>query len=263
MKKYIFIYKSELMSSLQYIFNIFTGLISYFVMIFIFINLWNYLYDDPTELINGYNKNQMIWYVIITEILWMSLSGRQLCKDVSKDIKSGNVVYNINKPYNYVGYILMNHLGKISIKFIFFLIFGILMGYLFLGSLPTLNIISILCILLTLILALIISTLLSSFIGLFSFFIEDSSPFYWLYSKIILVLGTLFPIEFFPKIIQPILKYSPIYAVNYGPAKLFVDFELNTFLSILIAQIIYLVITLLVCNLVYRKGVKNLNVNGG
>lgn len=263
MKKYLYIFKSEIMSTIQYTFNILTGLISYFVLIFVFINLWNYLYSNPSEVINGYTKSQMIWYVIITEILWMSLKGRKLCDKISKDIRSGNIAYNINKPYNYIGYVLSNHLGSISIQFIFYLIFGLLIGIMFLGSIPTINIIEILCILITIILALIINTLFISFVGLFSFFIEDSAPFYWVYSKFILILGTLFPIEFFPKIIQPILKLSPIYVINYGPAKLFVDFNLNNFIFIIIAQIIYIFIALLLCNLVYRKGVKNLNVNGG
>ena len=48
---------------------------------------------------------------------------------------------------------------------------------------------------------------------------EDASPLYWIYSKFILVLGTLFPIEYFPKVLQPIINLSPIYVVSYGPAK--------------------------------------------
>ena len=73
-------------------------------MMFVFLNLWQYIYSDPNELINGYSKMQMIWYVIITEILWMSLSGRKLCKKISEDVKGGNIAYNINKPYNYILY---------------------------------------------------------------------------------------------------------------------------------------------------------------
>ena len=37
----------------------------------------------PNELINGYSMHQMVWYVIITEILWMTLGGRKLCKSRS------------------------------------------------------------------------------------------------------------------------------------------------------------------------------------
>ena len=67
MKKYLFIFKIEIMSNLQYLFNIFIGFIGYFFMLFIFLNLWKYIYSDPSEVINGYTMSQMVWYIIITE----------------------------------------------------------------------------------------------------------------------------------------------------------------------------------------------------
>ena len=263
MKKYLYIYKSEIMTNLQYVFDILVGFISYCIMIFIFLNLWQYIYSDPKELINGYSMNQMIWYVIITEILWMSLGGRKLCAKISEDVKSGNIAYNINKPYNYVEYSLFNHLGQVTVKFILVTIIGMILGLLFLNTFPSLNILQILGILLSCIFATIISIFLITSLALISFFIEDASPFYWLYSKMILVIGTLFPIEFFPSIMQPFIKFSPIYVVSYGPAKLFVDFSNAEFIKIIIAQIIYLIISFTICHLIYKKGVRKLNVNGG
>ena len=118
MKKYLYILKSEIMTNLQYSFDILVSFISYCVLIFVFLNLWNYIYQDPSELINGYNMNQMIWYVIVTEILWMSLGGRKLCQKISNDVRSGNIAYNINKPYNYVEYAFCNHMGMVIIRFI-------------------------------------------------------------------------------------------------------------------------------------------------
>jgi len=90
MKKYVFIFKSEFMSSLQYILNVIFGFIGYAVILFVFFQLWEYLYSDPNELINGYTMSEMVWYVIITEILWSSLGGRKLCTKICNDIKSGN-----------------------------------------------------------------------------------------------------------------------------------------------------------------------------
>ena len=263
MKKYLFIFKSELMSNLQYVFNIFVGFIGYFIMIFIFLNLWKYIYSDPNEVINGFTMNQMIWYIIITEILWSTIGGRKLCNKISNDVRGGNIAYNINKPYNYISYSLFNHLGACTVKGLMYTILGIIVGYLFLGSFPSLNIFSIIAIIITCILATVISTLLITFIGLFSFMIEDSTPFYWLYSKFILLFGTIFPIDYFPKVVQPILKFSPIFAVNYGPAKLFVDFSWSNFIIVIITQIIYIIIAYTICTLIYKKGVKRLNVNGG
>ena len=95
------------------------------------------------------------------------------------------------------------------------------------------------------------------------FYIEDANPLYWVYSKFILVLGTIFPIEYFPASLQPIISYSPIYVVSYGPAKLFVNFSFSLWCRVIGAQIIYLGLTYLLCSLLYKKGVKKLNVNGG
>ncbi len=263
MKKYFYIYKAEIMSNLQYVFNIITGFIGCFMMLFIFLNLWKYIYSNPSEIINGYTMNQMIWYVVITEILWMSLGGRKLCRKIIEDVRNGNIAYNINKPYSYIGYSLASHLGDFTIKGIIYTILGILTGLAFLRVFPSLNFLNVLAVILTGILATIISTLIIIFIGLFSFIIEDSNPFYWLYSKFILVLGTIFPIEYFPVFLQPILKLSPIYVVSYGPAKLFVNFSWQEFFIIIIAQFIYIIISYYLCLIVYKKGVRNLNVNGG
>ena len=263
MRKYIYIFKSEIMTNLQYIFDIIVGFISYCIMIFIFLNLWKYIYSDPSELINGYNMNQMIWYIIVTELLWMSLGGRKLCKKISNDVRSGNIAYNINKPYNYVGYILFSHMGLFIIKFSFLAILGVVLGLLFLGSFPNISIISIILVLISCLLATIINILLITTIAMLSFFIEDANPFFWLYSKVILILGTIFPIEFFPTFLQPVFKYSPIYVVSYGPSKLFVDFKWKSCLEIFIIQFIYILISIILSNLIYSKGVKKLNVNGG
>ena len=77
MRKYLFIFKAELMSTLQYFFNILINTTTYIIIIYIFFFLWDYIYDDPSEIINGYTKTQMIWYVIITEIIWSVCGGRR------------------------------------------------------------------------------------------------------------------------------------------------------------------------------------------
>jgi len=263
MRKYLFIFKSEVMSNLQYIGNIAFGFVGCFILLFVFLNLWTYIYSNPNELINGYSMNQMIWYVIITEILWGCLGGRKLCREICDDVRGGNIAYNINKPYSYIGYSLFGHLGMAFVKGIMYITLGMITGFIFLGSVPNLTIFSVLIVLLSMILALVISILLIVFIGLFSFIIEDANPLYWLYSKFILVLGVIFPIEYFPSFLQPFLVFSPIYVVSYGPAKLFVDFSWEVAIKVLLMQVVYVGIAYLLCSLIYKKGVRNLNVNGG
>lgn len=263
MRKYLFIYKSELMTNLQYVFNIVVGFITYFILMLIFLNLWKYVYSDPNEIINGYSMSQMVWYVIVTELLWSVLGGRKLCAKICEDVRSGNIAYNINKPYSYIGYSLSGHLGLATLKAFMLVVLGCFLGFIFLGEFPVINFLGCILVLISIALATVISSLLIIGIGLLSFFIEDANPFYWLYSKFILVLGVMFPIEYFPQVLQPILNFSPIYVVSYGPAKLFVDFSYMDAFKILGAQMIYVIIGYLLCSVIYNKGVKKLNVNGG
>ena len=263
MKKYLFIFKFELMSTLQYVFNVLVGFIGHFIMLFILFNLYKYLYSNPDELINGYSSTQMIWYVIFTELIWGMVNGRKFCKKISEDVRGGNVIYNINKPYNYVGFSLSSHFGENFTKSFVYLILSVILGIIFTLTFPNTNILQLFIVAISLLLAVIISDLIIICIGLLSFRIEDSGPIYWVYSKLILLLGVLFPVEYFPEVVQPILNYSPVYVTTYGPAKLFVDFSYDKALEVLILQLIYLVLVILLSNFMYKRGVKKLNVNGG
>lgn len=263
MRKYFVIYKANLMSNLHYLTNIVASSVGYFMHIFIFIQVWNYIYDDPNNLINGYSKSQMIWYVIITEIICCCGAGRSLVREICNDVRSGNVAYNINKPYSYVGYLLFNELGQSTVRGIVLTIIGFTLGGLFLNAIPEVTIVQGLFIVLAIILAIVIDTLLVIFIGLLAFVMEDSSPVYWIYNKIVLLLGVIFPIEFFPEYLQTFITLSPVYVICYAPARLFIQFDFNFAVETIIAQIIYIIISLGLCKLIYSKGVKKLNVNGG
>lgn len=160
-------------------------------------------------------------------------------------------------------YIISKHLGEITIKSIMFGFVGIFIGICFVGPLQNFNMLNILFILPVVVLGILINSTIRIIISILSFWIEDSTPFHWVYDKLILVLGTLFPIEMFPKSLQSIIKFTPIYVVTYGPAKLIIDFSMSNFIQIILAQIIYLVITMSLVVILYEKGVKKLNVNGG
>ncbi len=263
MKKYLFIFKTEFINSLQYVKSFIVGSLSLILIIYIYLNLWNFLYSDPESLINGYSYTQMIWYILFTETLWSCIKGRKIVRDISTDVKNGNIAYQMNKPYNYINYILSKTFADFTFKLLILLPAAIVLGHILIGNIPNFNLLGCLLAIITGILGTMVNVLICISIGLLSFFMEDAAPIYWIYSKVILVIGTLFPIEFMPEIIQPVLKYSPIFAMNYGPAKLFVDFNYDFLIKVLISQVIYLIVFYIITNLVYKKGVKNINVNGG
>lgn len=263
MRKYYTIYKATLIDRLQYILGLLFGLITFFLLLFVFMNLWNYIYSDTTNLINGYTKEQMIWYIIIAEIIWFGTRNRTLTNQISDDIKSGSIAYGMNKPYNYIAYIVAKHLGEITIQFIMFSAAGILLGTLFVGNIPGLRLYQLPLVLLSLILGIFVNTFLRMLISILSFWIEDCIPFHWIYDKLLIVVGTMFPVEMFPLWAQPIIRATPIFVVTYGPAKLIIDYSLSMALQVITFQLVYLVVSFVLLLLLYRKGVKKLYVNGG
>ncbi|HWT26664.1 MAG TPA: ABC transporter permease [Mobilitalea sp.] len=263
MKKYLFIFKATFMESLQYVMNIILGFITFFIVLYVFLNLWDYIYSDSASLISGYSKNQMIWYVILTEIMWFGTRNRTLTNQIANDIKSGAIAYGINKPYNYIFYMIARNLGEIAIKFVLFLGAGIIIGYTFVGGLPGFRFVNLPFIVIPFLIGMLINSFLQMSISVLSFWIEDSTPFQWIYDKMIIVLGILFPIEMFPGWAQPIMKLTPIFVVTYAPAKLVIDFNIHMFLNVLLIQGIYAAVSFVILMGLYQKGVKRLNVNGG
>lgn len=59
------------------------------------------------------------------------------------------------------------------------------------------------------------------------------------------------------------MKLTPIYTVCYGPAKLIVDFSVEKYLEILVAQVLYLMIGCGILFWLYERGGRKLYVNGG
>ena len=262
MKKYLSITKMIILEKMQYVFNSISGLIMYAIFIFIFLQLWKYMYSDSST-IAGYSLNQMVWYVSITEILWASIRPKTLKKELSNDIKSGKIAYILNKPFDFINYLLSKYVGEAIVSTFIFGIAGILISLIIIGGLETFTIISIPFILITLINASLITALTYISICLTSFWFEENEPFIWIYEKFVLTLGVMFPIEIFPKFIRPFIKFSPIYVTTYAPSKMIVDFSINSFFEVFIFQIVYLLIFLILCKVLYKKGEKKLSVNGG
>ncbi len=263
MRKYLFIFKATLIESLQYVMNIILGFITFFMILFVFICLWKYIYTDSNNLISGYTVEQMIWYVIFTEMLWFGSRNRTLTRQITNDIKSGTIAYGINKPYHYILYIIAKYLGDILISMALFILAGLTIGFVFVGDIPGFRWIQLPFVISSALLGIMINAFIRMCISVLSFWIEDAIPFHWIYDKLILVVGMLFPVEIFPVWAQPFIKASPIFVVTYGPAKLAIDFSLDTFGKVLSVQIIYLVITSVLLFILFQRGVRKLNVNGG
>lgn len=261
-RKYIHITKISLSNNLVYVTNFLARNLFFVFIVYVMLLLWKNIYGQKGDSIAGFTLNQMIWYLIVTEMVTLSRSN--VFNEVSRDVKNGNIAYMLNKPYNYVLYCFSNSLGEIGIKLMTNMVIGLIMGIIYVGPLGGFKLLHLPFVGLSLLLGIFINFFIHITLSLTAFWLEENSAFFWIYHKLIFTLGgMLIPLELFPNWLQKISNKLPFAYITYGPAKLAVDFSFSRFVSTITAQSLYLLIFFMISMLFYRKGVKALNVNGG
>ena len=265
MNKYLGIYNTSFRQESKTIANSLTSVVSFVVIIYIFQQLWQFIYggNGGGTLINGYSLQMMIWYMIMAEILMYAVNARGTTKAFSNDIKSGKIAYQLNKPYNYYMYQISSSMGQIMWKLIFLVPTAIIMGLILLGPIVGFSVAYVIPLILSLLLAVLLTCVIYGTVGLLAFWIEEATPFTWIVQKFQMLLGLFFPPEFFPAWLQPIINYSPVYAMMSGPCKLLANFSWDLFLKVSISQIAWLTVFIGLGLILYKTGTKKVNVHGG
>ncbi len=265
MLKYLRIYKTSIKQERDTIIDTLLRAVSFFIIIYIFVQLWSFIYGESgtSSVINGYSLEQMIWYLIITELIVTCARNRLIITSIGNEIKSGGIAYKLNRPYSFYLYNITTFMGKSTWMLMFMFPIGLVMGLCFVGIVPTFTWYQILPNILSLILSFLLVWAMFAIVGLLSFWIEDASPFSWILQKFLMLFGLFFPVEFFPAWLQPVIEYSPIYSVFSGPAKLVANFSWDLFLKVFISQSVWCVILILIGIGVYNLGKRRVNVNGG
>lgn len=265
MNKYLSIYKTSFKQESKTIANSITSVVSFVVIIYIFQQLWQFIYggNGGGTLINGYTIEMMIWYMIMAEILMYSVNARGVTRAFSTDIKSGKIAYQLNKPYNYYSYQVFNQLGSIVWKLVFLVPTGLIMGFVLLGPIQGFSVLYVIPTLISLMLAVFLTCIIYGTVGLLAFWIEEATPFTWIIQKFQMLFGLFFPPEFFPTWLQPFINYSPVYAMMSGPCKLLSSFSWELFLQVSVSQVAYITLFVVAGLLLYKSGTRKVNVNGG
>lgn len=261
--KYWQISKITMSNSLVYFWNFLSKNVFFIFIMFIYLMLWRTIYASKgTDTVGGLTLNAMIWYLIFTELV--TLSRTDLHTQVNDDVKNGNIAYLLNKPYNYVLYCFSYFVGEIGVKLLSNGLVGVIIGLIYAGALEGFSMAHAPFIVLSLLLGCTINFFIYLTLALTSFWFEENSAFFWIYSKLVFTLGgMLMPLELFPKWLQDISHYLPFAYVTYVPARLAVDFSFADFIRQFPVQLLYLAVFFTLSMVLYRKGAKSLNVNGG
>ena len=126
------------------------------------------------------------------------------------------------------------------------------------------NLSSLAAFLITAALALLLDAFIAVTIGLLAFWLEEVTPVFWIYQKLLFTVGGLFlPLEMFPQWLERGVKWLPFQFITYVPARVFVAFEPEFVLQAVSGQVVYVGLLAALMVLLWRRVQRRLVVHGG
>jgi ABC-2 type transport system permease protein len=261
MKKYLGIFKINLLNSLAYPAELLvrSGMILLFM--WIFFQLWRVVFAaSGSASINGLTLHDTIWYLLLAETL--ELGRPRLARVISEQVKDGSIAYLLNKPYDFLLYQLSSGLGESLPRMGMLFLLGGALVWAMAGPPP--NLVNWPLALVALAGAWLLHFCVNALIGLAAFVAEEVAPFEWIYQKLVFILGgMLIPLDFYPAWLQTVAKSLPFAYMMYGPARLFVQPSMQIFVQIIAGQMLWLIILGGLLALAFSRGMRRLAINGG
>lgn len=261
MKKYLAIFKMNLLNNLAYPAELVTRSLMILLFMWIFFQLWRVVYaSSGSESLHSLTLRDAMWYFLLAETL--ELGRPRLCRAISEQVKDGSIAYLLNKPYNFLAYQLSSGLGDSLPRMGMLFLLGGALVWVMAGPPP--DLVNWPLALVALTGAWLLHFCFNALIGLAAFVAEEVAPFEWIYQKFTFVLGgMLIPLDFYPQWLQTISKSLPFAYMMYGPARLFVRPDSQLLLQILSGQILWLILLGGLLLLAFSRGMKRLAINGG
>jgi len=260
-EKYLEIFKISYRSTFAYILDALSNTINYAIRLLIFNQLYIATYSSlSVETIDGLKRSEVIWMLMFVQSFHLSL---RLLIDIINDIKSGQISVFLNKPFYFPLFQLSEFLGQQGVKCFINIIFGSIITYFLVGGF-NFQITSLL-----LAIPLMIGTIILAFVQVFtfaliSFWIEDSSAIFRIYSKLDMVLGgSIFPPSLFPGILKNISLLLPFANGSFVVGRCIVAFQKDEYTKALILQLLWITFFTSLIGILYKKGVKKLVIQGG
>jgi ABC-2 type transport system permease protein len=230
----------------------------YGIILFVFSRLW-YVVGSKTTL--DMPAGDMLWYLAMTELIVLSYPMTHV--EIEEDVRTGNLSYFLARPVNYAWSRYCRALGQVLARMIFLSVAGVLFAYLFSGGWPT-HPEGLLIFLPLALLAVCVGIVFHVVIGLCSFWIQDSSPIYWVWQKCAFVFGgMILPLDIYPSWLKSFSLVTPFASMLYGPAKSAMTLDGALAAKTLLLLLLWGGVGVFVLTWVFARASRGLTLNGG
>ena len=235
------------------------GRMAFFAVILgVFSSLWRAVAEAGMPV--AADPKSLVWYLAATE--WILLSAPPIHIEIQAAIRRGDVVYRLGHPVSYVLAEFATGFGLLAVRAPFLGLTAFLCAFAFTGWTPPLT-----ALLMVVPFGFVASTLITALylaIGLLAFWLQDVAPVYWVWQKLMFVLGGLMlPLELYPAFIQRAAAFTPFPWLLGAPASVVLGTHPVTPGALTRHLVIWSGVTAIAVSWVFRRAVSTVTINGG
>jgi ABC-2 type transport system permease protein len=231
----------------------------FFVLILgVFASIWRAVAESGAS--TGLRPNEMLWYLAVTE--WVLMSAPLVQFQIEDDIRRGDVAYQIARPASWLGARLAHGLGALAVRAPAMLLVACVAAWSVAGPPP--RPVGIVVAIAFGLPASMVVTLFHVAIGVAAFWLGDVAPAYWIWQKLLFVLGgLLLPLQFYPALFVRVARLTRFPALLAGPASLATREPLMSPGVLLVTLALWALLVWVVARAAFGRAVHRLQVNGG
>jgi viologen exporter family transport system permease protein len=235
------------------------GRMAFFVVILgVFSSLWRAVAEAGMPV--AADPKSLVWYLAATE--WILLSAPPIHIEIQEAIRRGDVVYRLGQPASYVAAEFATGFGLLAMRAPFLGLTAFLCAFAFTGWIPPLT-----ALLIVVPFGFAASALITALylgIGLLAFWLQDVAPVYWVWQKLMFVLGGLMlPLELYPTIVQRVAVFTPFPSLLAAPASFVLGTHLATPAALAGSLLLWSGATACAVFWLFRRAVSTVTINGG
>jgi ABC-2 type transport system permease protein len=261
-RKYLWIGVTSARANLAYTGEVIVRTCFMAVILYIFLRLWTAVYTGSnSQRLGGLTLSQMLWYLMLTEALWMSSS--RVSFEVDEDVRTGRLAIQITKPVSYPFALLGKAIGERIVRFVINFAVGCVIALIFVGPIGfTVGGLAMFICVLPLSFALDALGLIM--VGMFAFWFESTTGLAIMYSRAAMLAGgTMLPLDLYPEFLQKVFYWLPFATMVYGPARMLVAPDGALLQHVLIVQGLGLIAFIAGVFAIQHLALKRIHSHGG
>lgn len=260
-KKYIAVFNLSFFHTLKN-YKALMGLSIFLITcLIIFAHLWKIAAAKTGAGAVSLSAEQLLWYIAFNE--WVLVSLPETHERIEEDLRSGRLAYQLPRPISYLGATFSEAMGVLTVNLFILGVVTFLFTWWQVGKLPF-HSVGLLVAFFFGFFAGLLAVIFQMLIGLSAFWLEEVSPFFWIWEKLLFMLGGLMlPLTVYPMWLQTLAQFTPFPAILGQRSALAIDFNWHNILDLIASLTAWGLLALTALLFIYRKSLRILNVEGG